>query len=214
MKKRILSATIALGLLASGAMFTNQAAKAGEINATIVAGHPPVFRWVKHVSKTFIPAVNKALEGTDHKIAWTEQYGGSLAKVGDELEAVEEGLAEVGLVSSLFDPAKLSVQNVTYFTPFVSSDSTAVAELFDNMHKTNKDLRASWEANGLEYLGGAIGIDDYLLMTKFPIKSNCGSGWQENRCTRPGGQLVERHRCRWRFRKSHNLLQRTEDRRL
>lgn len=144
---------------------------AGDINATIVAGHPPVFRWVKHASNTFIPAVNAALEGSGSTIIWSEQYGGSLAKVGDELEAVEEGLAEIGLVSSLFDPAKLSVQNVTYFTPFVSSDSAAVSALMDQMQADNPDMRASWEENGLEYLGGAIGIDDYLLMTNFPINS-------------------------------------------
>ena len=96
MKKLALSA-LTLGLLVLGSSIQVKPAVADEINATIVAGHPPVFRWVKHASKTFIPAVNKALEGSGHSIKWSEQYGGSLAKVGDELEAVEEGLAEVGL---------------------------------------------------------------------------------------------------------------------
>jgi TRAP-type C4-dicarboxylate transport system substrate-binding protein len=163
MKELLLSAAVVLSV-ASGAM-------ADTFNATIVAGHPPVFRWVKHASKTFIPAVNKALEGSGHTIRFSEQYGGSLAKVGDELEAVEEGLAEIGLVSSLFDPAKLSVQNVTYFTPFVNSDSARVAELMDKMQAEIPEMGASWAANGLEYLGGAIGIDDYLLMTNFPVNS-------------------------------------------
>ncbi len=163
MKKLLL--TLALGL----AVTTTVSAE--EIDVTIVAGHPPVFRWVKHASQTFIPAVNKALEGTDYSIKWSEQYGGSLAKVGDELEAVQEGLAEIGLVSSLFDPAKLAVQNVTYFTPFVASDPTRISELLDDLQAENPDLRASWEENGLEYLGGAIGIDDYLLMTNFPVNS-------------------------------------------
>ncbi len=171
MKNKILSAVLGTALIAAATSGGATVAKADEINATIVAGHPPVFRWVKHASQTFIPAVNKALEGTGHSITWSEQYGGSLAKVGDELEAVEEGLAEVGLVSSLFDPAKLSVQNVTYFTPFVQSDSTLVSEMMDSLHDTNAQLRASWEENGLEYLGGAIGIDDYLLMTNFPVNS-------------------------------------------
>ena len=171
MKNKLLSTVLATGLIASTTAGMPSIANAEEINATIVAGHPPVFRWVKHASQTFIPAVNKALEGTGHSVTWSEQYGGSLAKVGDELEAVEEGLAEVGLVSSLFDPAKLSVQNVTYFTPFVQSDSTLVSEMMDSLHETNAQLRASWEENGLEYLGGAIGIDDYLLMTNFPINS-------------------------------------------
>lgn len=157
--------------LAAGIALGAVAASAEEFNVTIVAGHPPVFRWVKHASQTFIPAVNAALEGTGHSITWSEQYGGALAKVGDELEAVEEGLAEIGLVSSLFDPAKLAVQNVTYFTPFVSSDSTLVAEWMDELQVSNADMKAAWEANGLEYLGGAIGIDDYLLMTNFPVNS-------------------------------------------
>ena len=119
--KTVAAAAVSLGTLTGAPLV------ADDISVTIVAGHPPVFRWVKHASQTFIPAVDAALEGSGHSITWSEQYGGSLAKVGDELEAVEEGLAEIGLVSSLFDPAKLSVQNVTYFTPFVSSDSTAVS---------------------------------------------------------------------------------------
>ena len=40
---------------------TSQLAVAKEISVTYVAGHPPVFRWVKHVNQTFIPAVNKSL---------------------------------------------------------------------------------------------------------------------------------------------------------
>ena len=163
--------SVALAAMALGGVMAAPLAMAEEMTVTIVAGHPPVFRWVKHVSQTFIPAVDAALEGTDHKITWSEQYGGSLAKVGDELEAVEEGLAEIGLVSSLFDPAKLSVQNVTYFTPFVSSDSTAVSSWMDKLQDSNADMKASWAENGLEYLGGGIGIDDYLLMTTFPVNS-------------------------------------------
>lgn len=157
----------AIGIAALGA--GNVAAET--INITVAAGHPPVFRWVKHVNQTFIPTVNKELEGSGITINWSEQYGGSLAKVGGVLEAVEEGLAEVGLVSSLFEAAKLSEQNVTYFTPFVSTDAAAIAELIDNLHIDNADLRAPWEANNLVYLGGAIGIDDYLIMTKFPVNS-------------------------------------------
>jgi TRAP-type C4-dicarboxylate transport system substrate-binding protein len=168
---KMIMKTAAMAALAMGALMGAPKAMAEEMSVTIVAGHPPVFRWVKHASQTFIPAVDAALEGTGHKITWSEQYGGSLAKVGDELEAVEEGLAEIGLVSSLFDPAKLSVQNVTYFTPFVSSNSTDVSSWMDKLQESNADMQASWAENGLEYLGGGIGIDDYLLMTTFPINS-------------------------------------------
>ncbi|WP_372612704.1 C4-dicarboxylate TRAP transporter substrate-binding protein [Aquicoccus sp.] len=169
--KDFISRSAALAALALGGALAAPQVQAEDFNVTIVAGHPPVFRWVKHASETFIPAVDAALEGTGHSINWSEQYGGSLAKVGDELEAVEAGLAEVGLVSSLFDPAKLSPQNVTYFTPFVSRDSTLVSSWMDELQATNDDMRAAWEENGLEYLGGGIGLDDYLLMTTFPVES-------------------------------------------
>lgn len=169
--KHLMTGGLVAAALALGGLWPAAAARAETLNVTIVAGHPPVFRWVKHASQTFIPAVNAALEGTGFDIAWSEQYGGALAKVGDELEAVEAGLAEIGLVSSLFDPAKLAVQNVTYFTPFVSSDSTAVASWMDQLQETNADMKAAWAENGLEYLGGGIGIDDYLLMTTFPVTS-------------------------------------------
>jgi TRAP-type C4-dicarboxylate transport system substrate-binding protein len=145
--------------------------EAETIDATYVAGHPPVFRWVRLAQEVFMPEVNKQLEGTDYTINWDEQVGGSLAKVGDELEAVEEGLAEVGGISSVFDPAKLSLQNVTYFTPFVSSDERLVVDVVDELHDTNPNMTSTWEENGLEYLGGPIAIDDYLLMSTFPVNS-------------------------------------------
>lgn len=165
--KRLMSTLLATAVLAGATL----AAKAETVNITVAAGHPPVFRWVKHVNQTFIPTVNKALEGSDITVNWSEHYGGSLAKVGGVLEAVEAGLAEIGLVSSLFEAAKLSPQNVTYFTPFVSSNATAISDLMDKLHEENAELRRSWEDNNLEYLGAAIGIDDYLLMTNFPVKS-------------------------------------------
>lgn len=169
MKHQLQTAMLAAAVAVTGLTATPSFAET--INATVVAGHPPVFRWVKHTSQTFIPAVNKALEGSGISFEWSEQYGGSLAKVGEELETVEEGLAEIGLVSSLFDPAKLAVQNVTYFTPFVQSDATTVGEWMDKLQTTNAAMKQAWDDNGLVYLGGAIGIDDYLLMTNFPVNS-------------------------------------------
>jgi len=164
-----LNKLLLVGLIAVGA--GTAASAETVIKVTIAAGHPPVARWVKHTSKTFIPAVDKALEGSGYRIEWKEQYAGTLAKVGGVLEAVEEGIAEVGLVSSLFEQSKLSIQNVTYYTPFVSPHAAQISDLVDSLHFTEEAMRSTWEANGLVYLGGAIGIDDYLLMTNFPVKS-------------------------------------------
>ncbi len=146
-------------------------ALAETVSITLVNGHPPVFRWVKHLTNTFIPAVNKELEGSGITINWSEQYGGSLAKVGGELEALEEGLAEVAVVPSLFEPAKLPLQNVSYYTPFGTKDPEKTTKIIDDLHRTVPEMSAAWEKHNMTYLGGGFGIDDYQLFTTFPVNS-------------------------------------------
>ncbi len=147
------------------------AAQAQDFNATVAAGHPGVFRWVKMVDEAFAPAIATALEGTGYSVTIDGQYGGAIAKVGDELETVEAGLAEIGICQSLFDPAKLSVQNVTYYTPFVSDDPRLVSDLLHRLHVEDERMTAAYAENGVVYLGAPVSIDDYLLMTTFPVES-------------------------------------------
>lgn len=144
---------------------------AEEFSATVAAGHPPVFRWVQMIDAAFAPGVNEALQDDDHSMSFTGQYGGAIAGVGDELETVEAGLAEIGVCQSLFDPAKLAELNVTYYTPFVSDDPRLVSELMDRLQREDPRMAAPWEDNGAVYLGAPVGIDDYLLMTDFPVNS-------------------------------------------
>lgn len=146
-------------------------AAADDFNITVVNGHPPIFLWVKHLSETFIPAVDAALEGSGHSIEWQEAYGGSLAAVGGELEALEIGLAEVGVVPTVFEPNSLPLQNVSYFTPFGTSDAELVLDVVNDLHETVPGMVESWREYDIEYLGGGFALDNYLLMTNFPVET-------------------------------------------
>jgi TRAP-type C4-dicarboxylate transport system substrate-binding protein len=159
------------GLVLATALGAAVPVAAEEIDATVVAGHPPVFLWVKTLTEAFIPAVDQALEGSGHSINWTEAYGGTLAKVGGELEAIEAGLAQVAIVSSLFEPSLLPLQNITYVTPFGSQNVDIVFDTVDRMHDEIPAMRAAWERYDMEYLGGGFGLEDYMLMTNFPVDS-------------------------------------------
>lgn len=163
--------TITLGLVSALCFTVPSVSIAESYNATIVAGHPPVFRWVRMISEVFVPTVSQAMEGEGHSIHFSEQYGGSLAGVGDELETVEAGLAQIGVCQSLFDPAKLAVQNVSYYTPFVSPDPRQVAEVIGALHDDLPAMTQAYGDNGVIYLGAPVVIDDYLLMTNFPVQS-------------------------------------------
>jgi TRAP-type C4-dicarboxylate transport system substrate-binding protein len=155
--------------LMSGTMATT--ASADSFNVTIVTGHPPVFRWVKMFPEAFIPTANEKLAALGHSVSFSEQYGGAIAGVGEELETVEAGLAELGVCSSLFDPAKMAVQNVTYYTPFVSDNVRLVTDTIDTLHKTDPRMQQAYTDNGVVYLGAPTAIDDYVLMTNFPVNS-------------------------------------------
>lgn len=156
-------------ILASAVALAPVPSVADSFDATVVAGHPPVFRWVRMINEVFIPEVTAALEGSDNTITFSEQYGGAIAGVGEELETVGLGLAEIGTIQSLFDPATLAVQNVTYYTPFVTDDPRAISTLMHALHSDNAMMRQAYTDNDITYLGAPIVIDDYLLMTNFPV---------------------------------------------
>jgi len=168
--KTSIRAYLCLPVLAAG-LAVPGTAPAQSIDVTLVNGHPPIFLWVKHLSETFIPAVNAALAGTAHQINWSEAYGGSLAAVGGELEAIEDGLAEVGAVPTVFLPNQLPLQNVSYNTPFGPSDPQVVMDTLDMLHTTVPGMVQSWHAYDAEYLGGGFALDNYVLMTTFPVTS-------------------------------------------
>ncbi|MEM8587653.1 MAG: C4-dicarboxylate TRAP transporter substrate-binding protein [Pseudomonadota bacterium] len=161
---RTLTAATALCLTAG-------VATAQTYTVNVVNGHPPIFLWVKHLTETFIPTVDAALEGTQYAIDWNEFYGGELAAVGGELEALEDGLAEVGVVPTVFEPSNLPLQNVTYVTPFGSPSPELILSVIDDLHADVPGVVESWHTYDLEYLGGGFALDDYLLMTTFPVES-------------------------------------------
>lgn len=167
--KNILAGFSLCGALAVGAAVPT--VRADTFDATVVAGHPQAFLWVKHLHDTLIPTVNKALEGSGHTITWSEQYGGALAKVGGELDAIEEGLADLGPVLAVFKGTKLSLMNITYFSPFGTRDPRQTVEIMERMHQSIPGVNEVWRTFNAEYLGGGFAYDDYQILTTFPVKS-------------------------------------------
>ena len=117
------------------------------LNFTIATGHPEVFLWVKHLKATFIPVLAEELAKTNEvKINWTEGYGGTIVKLGSEVEAFQQGIMEVGQMSGVFNPAQLGLLNLTYAMPFGPADPRAVTEAVDKVipkHSASVDERAA-----------------------------------------------------------------------
>ena len=167
MKRRMLQTSALCAVLALGNW---QGARAQQtFKLTAAAGHPPVFLWVKTLDEVFIPAVNRKLATFGkYKIEWTTAYGGTLMKVGSESKGVADGIADVGVVSSLFEAPKFPLQNVSYFAPFGTDDIGLVSSTLADIQKSIPAMTEAWTKNGLVFLGG-MSLDSYHVWSKFPI---------------------------------------------
>jgi len=154
-----------------GALSAPLAAQAENLKITAIAGHPPVFLWVKLLDEYFIPEVDKRLaQQGKHKVEWTKGYGGTIAKLGTELEALQDGVADLAFVSSIFQAAKLPLQNVSYYAPFGSDDVHLLTKVVEDLHKTIPAMRETWEKNGAVLISGTA-LDSYHLLTSFPVRT-------------------------------------------
>ena len=162
--RRGVYAAVAVAALALAAPATAQE----QIKLTIAAGHPPIFLWVKHLKESFMATIDAELaKGAKYKIAWTEAYGGTLAKIGSELETMQQGISDVGIVATVFQSAKMPFNNVTYFVPYGPADANVVTRAIDRVQEL-PELLDEWRKHNLVYLAG-FAIDNYGLATSFPI---------------------------------------------
>ncbi len=139
---------------------------------TVVAGHPPIFLWVTMTRDFFIPEVNKRLKaaGGQDKIVWNQAYGGTIAKIGGALEAIEEGVADMGFVGTIFEAPKMPLHNVTYMTPFTTGDIFTVANTMYDLQTQIPAISREWSRYNQVFLGGTA-LDSYGILTNFPVKN-------------------------------------------
>lgn len=158
-------------LIASSAGFTGMAF-AKTYNITFVGGHGTHLPWMKAIKEFYIPEVDKRLAAAGGKdnIVWTEAFGGTLAKVGGVLEAVQEGVADMGMVYTIFEPAKLPLMSVTFMAPFGSNDVTQISKIMVELNAEMPELKAHWAKQNQVFLGD-IAADTDHTWTKFPVKS-------------------------------------------
>ncbi|MCX5908235.1 MAG: C4-dicarboxylate TRAP transporter substrate-binding protein, partial [Deltaproteobacteria bacterium] len=147
-------------------------ASAENFRLTAAAGHPTTLHCIGVFKDYFIPEVTRRLAaaGGKHTITWTQAWGGSLVKFDGVLEAVEQGIIDVGWVGTLFEEAKLPLHSVTYVTPFSCEDVTVVIETVHKLHEKLPILNKQWDKYNQVYLG-STGVDNYHLFTTFPIKT-------------------------------------------
>lgn len=168
LNRRLFNLALTSAAVSAGVPFG--ALAASSVRLTMASSHPTTVPWVGVLESHVVPESNKRLEeaGSDTRIDWTESYGGALYKFDKTLEAVSDGLTDLGWVGTLWEESKMPLQNVTFYTPFVSDDLPAMLELVNGMHDDMPALAEAWEGQDTVFLG-ASGIETYHLLTRDPI---------------------------------------------
>ena len=163
---------LALVCAAAPAICGGPAAAQQEITLTVAAGQPlRAMNPLNLVSEFFIPEVNKRIEaaGLDIKINWKEAYAGSLLKPTFVLQGVSDGIADIGFEPTIFHPDKLPLEQVSFMTPFTTTDvgagrqarSTSCMRRFPNSPRSTTSSASSGSA-------GAT-FNSYELFTTVPV---------------------------------------------
>ena len=159
----------AAGAISAGLVFSASAAIADSFTLRIAAGHPaPPLSPVNQLQKTFVPNVTKRVAAeTDHTLRFIEGYGGTIANLFEVLESTQKGLVDIGAMCSCFEPTKLFVHNINYFSPFISGDPKVMGPATRQVHSEFDYFSEVFQKFGQTYLGTGA-FDDYGLGTKFP----------------------------------------------
>jgi TRAP-type C4-dicarboxylate transport system substrate-binding protein len=160
-------------LLAAAFVMTATAAAAQKtetIRLTIASSHPPVIPWVAAMKNTVVAKTNKALEakGSKYRIEWNEAYGGVLYNFENTIEAVEQGITDFGWVGTLWEPAKMPLQNIMFATPFTNDDPKINVKVMDELMAKSPHFRKEWDNQNAVYFA-ATTSDSFQLFTKFPV---------------------------------------------
>ncbi len=165
---RFTSNAIATGLFLAAACTVALAQQT--VNITIAAGQPlRAMPNLNLVNTFYVPEVTKRAAAAGIKIIWREAYAGSLLKPTMVLQGVQDSIADIGYEPTIFHPDKLPLEQISFHTPFVTSDVVLVSRIMDRMHETFPDYRGQYDKFGVIRLAGAS-FDSYELFTTTEVK--------------------------------------------
>jgi TRAP-type C4-dicarboxylate transport system substrate-binding protein len=159
-------------LVALGATITVGSASAQQkVTVNIGSSHPTTNIWAFAMKEVFQPEVDRILKagGAKYEVRWRENYGGTLYKFTETRSAVSDGIVDVGMVGTVWENSAMPLQNVTYFTPFATTNHEQLIEIFDKLNATVPALRDSWAAQNMVPLSSLI-TDSYDIYATFPVK--------------------------------------------
>lgn len=159
-----LSAAILFG---AGAAISAPSADAKTITIRIASGHPPTVVYAGLMKSYFQTELKKAVESqTEHKINFIEGYSGSIVKVFDTFEGVQNGVVDIGGFCYCFEASKLPMHAFQIMLPFGTMDPVQSVGAAAEIYAQYPSLEARFQEFDQTLLA-IIGDGGYNLGTNF-----------------------------------------------
>lgn len=154
----------------------------GLSEAALAAGRVETFKVVsalpsEHVAVTifrdhFRTAVETHMAAADDgvTVTWRSGYNGSIARHGAVLEAVDDGVGDIGIIAIDYENRQLPVQDIGYRLPFAANKCTTAAAAYHALHTDMAEMNRPWRQAGQIYLAN-ITTDGFGLFTDKKIRS-------------------------------------------
>ncbi len=138
---------------------------------TVVSGYPPTALWVEMFATHFVPEANRRLAETgEYEIDWNLPFG-NVARPGGAFEAVQYGLGDLGIITTSFHSDKIPFYNLSYVTPFVTTDMGLVVRTVSDLHDRYPEISQLWGDYRQVYLVTAGLVNTYQALMTEPIET-------------------------------------------
>ena len=163
-----LSSLTAFGIVATSLMTVGSIAQADTFTLRIASGHPPGVVYAGLMKDYFEPELKTRVEArTEHTINFIEGYSGSIVKVAETLEGVQNGIIDIGGFCYCFEPSNLPLHAFQTMLPFGTMDPTVSLKIAQEVYAAVPYLTNTFEEQFNQKLLARIADAGYNLGTSF-----------------------------------------------
>ncbi len=158
------------GLAACSALSLGMAVpvSADDITLRIGSGHPPAVVYAGLMKDFFQPELKKRVEErTDHTINFVEGYSGSIVKVNETLEGVQNNILDIGGFCFCFEPSNLPLHAFQVMLPFGTMKPTQSLKIAQEIYSKVPYMSNVFEEKFNQKLLARIADGGYNLGTTF-----------------------------------------------
>lgn len=144
------------------------AAIAEDITLRIGSGHPPGVVYAGLMIDYFQKELKERVEArTDHTLNFVEGYSGSIVKVTEVLEGVQDGILDIGGFCYCFEPSNLPLHAFQVMMPFGTMDPEQSLKIAQEVYEEVPYLSEVFEDKFNQVLLSRIADGGYNLGTSF-----------------------------------------------